>query len=786
MRLVRRLEGRFRVGLFALFVAVVVSSEVYSQSNCDCGRNQTYGQCIARILNEEESATPGLATNDFYPDSFPGPGAVVPAEFFASEPENPDRARVYVADLFSGRTYRFRYNSQQILPAPVPPTEQINIDPGFIASPGAGVVTGLTFAQGMLYWAVDGTLYRTDVFGAVDAVLATVDMAEVAERVGADIDDGTIEAGRLGGIVYHESRGTFWGVDIVNDLYFEFDEQGELPTDGSLRYFLNPMRSRLGGAFGNDITYVANAVGEFFDIPVGDLGDGRPTRVTRVYAIDGDGRTTGDDSGAFYEVDSLGLSPDFITGIVHWSNSCTTDQSTELLMDIRDDGMPQLLEVNVDLPIQGHVTDLTCESGESSVTLRWGEGLPFQTVEIRRRGISEGMTFPDPIDTVQSDEGRFEFTDEGVPSGSYIYTLTATGEQGPIADALVCRVNVGLGAVQESALAGIETPFSVTAAGNDVFVVDLYEGRAVRLDSSLNRVGVIETPFITEGPTRGIAYNSDDGRLYWLQNLGTMARLVTTDLDGQIEGDPVLIDAPAFLPAGVRLGDLTYDAANNWFWTMDLVERVIFPLQPDGVVPVAFRSEPLLRVPDDQETSGGISIASASADSLTIDFAVGPTGGVVRDYIRVRYDIATFDPPVEVFRFDLADTLAAGSVGGIAVISGATIVVTPGTAGVFRLGVDFAPLPRFRRGDVNDDGRLNIADPSALLLHLFDSLSVSCLAATDANGDDRMDVSDAIYLFQYLVGGGPPPGAPFPNCGVSSDTSAVFSCDASGCMSVSS
>ncbi len=102
------------------------------------------------------------------------------------------------------------------------------------------------------------------------------------------------------------------------------------------------------------------------------------------------------------------------------------------------------------------------------------------------------------------------------------------------------------------------------------------------------------------------------------------------------------------------------------------------------------------------------------------------------------------------------------------------------------MGVDFAPLPRFRRGDVNDDGRLNIADPSALLLHLFDSLSVSCLAATDANGDDRMDVSDAIYLFQYLVGGGPPPGAPFPNCGVSSDTSAVFSCDASGCMSVSS
>ena len=45
-----------------------------------------------------------------------------------------------------------------------------------------------------------------------------------------------------------------------------------------------------------------------------------------------------------------------------------------------------------------------------------------------------------------------------------------------------------------------------------------------------------------------------------------------------------------------------------------------------------------------------------------------------------------------------------------------------------------------------------------------------------------MDVSDAIYLFQYLVGGGLAPGSPFPNCGVSAATSEVFSCDASGCM----
>ncbi len=35
----------------------------------------------------------------------------------------------------------------------------------------------------------------------------------------------------------------------------------------------------------------------------------------------------------------------------------------------------------------------------------------------------------------------------------------------------------------------------------------------------------------------------------------------------------------------------------------------------------------------------------------------------------------------------------------------------------------------------------------------------------EANGDGRVDISDGIYLFNYLFLGGPEPAAPFPECG---------------------
>lgn len=69
----------------------------------------------------------------------------------------------------------------------------------------------------------------------------------------------------------------------------------------------------------------------------------------------------------------------------------------------------------------------------------------------------------------------------------------------------------------------------------------------------------------------------------------------------------------------------------------------------------------------------------------------------------------------------------------------------------------------FLRGDSNDDGNLDIADPLHILLYLFGDGEVpACLAAADTDDNSTVQIGDAISLLNYLFRGGPPPALPFP------------------------
>ena len=74
----------------------------------------------------------------------------------------------------------------------------------------------------------------------------------------------------------------------------------------------------------------------------------------------------------------------------------------------------------------------------------------------------------------------------------------------------------------------------------------------------------------------------------------------------------------------------------------------------------------------------------------------------------------------------------------------------------------------FRRGDVNDDGGVDISDPIGVLDYLFNgSQAIDCLDAADVNDTGSIDLADAIYLLTYIFSGGlaPPDPGPF-NCGL--------------------
>jgi hypothetical protein len=74
-------------------------------------------------------------------------------------------------------------------------------------------------------------------------------------------------------------------------------------------------------------------------------------------------------------------------------------------------------------------------------------------------------------------------------------------------------------------------------------------------------------------------------------------------------------------------------------------------------------------------------------------------------------------------------------------------------------------LPRFVRGDGNQDGVLDISDSVLGLEFLFGSGSVDCLSALDVNDDSAVNLADIVFGLGSVFGSNSAPSAPYPACG---------------------
>lgn len=73
----------------------------------------------------------------------------------------------------------------------------------------------------------------------------------------------------------------------------------------------------------------------------------------------------------------------------------------------------------------------------------------------------------------------------------------------------------------------------------------------------------------------------------------------------------------------------------------------------------------------------------------------------------------------------------------------------------------------FIRGDVNQDGRVDVSDPVSVLLYLFlAGHDVACVAAADFDDNGAVNVTDAIFGLRFLFSQGDLPPAPYPRCGM--------------------
>src|SRR5690606_18537439 len=61
----------------------------------------------------------------------------------------------------------------------------------------------------------------------------------------------------------------------------------------------------------------------------------------------------------------------------------------------------------------------------------------------------------------------------------------------------------------------------------------------------------------------------------------------------------------------------------------------------------------------------------------------------------------------------------------------------------------------FVRGDVDQNGAINLTDPIRSLQLLFHSVPATCLDAADANDDGNLNLTDPIYQLMQLFQAGP-------------------------------
>jgi hypothetical protein len=93
-----------------------------------------------------------------------------------------------------------------------------------------------------------------------------------------------------------------------------------------------------------------------------------------------------------------------------------------------------------------------------------------------------------------------------------------------------------------------------------------------------------------------------------------------------------------------------------------------------------------------------------------------------------------------------------------------------GETGVAEIEIVVGDAPQatsFLRGNSNGEDAVDIADAISTLAFLFSGgKAPRCADAADANDDGRLDLSDALYTLGFLFLGGPAPPVPFPQPGL--------------------
>lgn len=804
-------RGRSR-RLFAFLLAMLgwsAGDQAWPQApTCTCQENRLLGSCSISSID--------------YDGQDPGNAAVVPVG--AS-------TYLYVADASDGFVYRYVFSGGNLTYNNCP-----NSSISCFFSPFGSLPTpsGIAYHPELqrLFWAIGGVLYSSlpdlanPQFASSILEINPVDLAQLAALL--DLPG----PGELGGITYHDQRNTFWGVDIVNDIYFEFSVNGDPVVVGDRVFaFRSPARADPGKAFGNSIAYLEVAGQPYFDITVGEPIDRKASRVERVYASDGElnglSFTIGDPVGVHYPLDAISGDDGVVSSVAFWPNTCGANQGTEVVLELGTsiDGesrQPRLHLVSGDAPQSPGLVRFACQANGNNVQLSWTTFAGFQSLDVVRTDTStgEGRTVLSLLDGAAGDGQEI---DRNVSDGIYEYSAILTAAGGQKFPERVCTAVVGRGSIVASAdftadgIADDRLPFAIAhvASRSVIVVADFNTGSAHAYDLDLKFKNAFPGPFhrvfsFQPGPTTGVAWVAETDELIWTQNseLGEnflqRTRLVQEadgDLAIQILSDPIRILTPLALHRP-SLGDIDHDPTGKQLWAADRRNGVVYSFHLDGTLSgksfTVQLPNPRTQGINFGTGGGGIAVVESTADTLVLDWTAGePDAGSANFLDRQSYSRRltssgngqvqdeVFPPGQTTLSLDLGKATESLQVGSmVQMVSGEDefqYVTTWDTASVFKLRMSAGIAGKeLVRGDANSDGLINISDPSFILVFLFKGGSApTCMDAADVDDNEVINITDAVNVFRYLFLAGPPPPEPFSECG--RDFDEVLSCAVTNC-----
>ncbi|HAK96653.1 MAG TPA: hypothetical protein DCM87_17090, partial [Planctomycetes bacterium] len=193
-------------------------------------------------------------------------------------------------------------------------------------------------------------------------------------------------------------------------------------------------------------------------------------------------------------------------------------------------------------------------------------------------------------------------------------------------------------------------------------------------------------------------------------------------------------------------------------------------------------------VADDMGDTGtaGVTITADLAPTAVI--SVAPLVG--RAPLEVTFSAAgsSDDGTITGYEWDFGDGATASGVDAVHTYAAegeytATLTVTDnfGSTGTASVTITVEPAgTRFKRGDSNADGKVDIADAICTLGYLFgmpDDPSKQkvrdCMDAADANDDGKLDIADAVKVLGYLFSQTGPLPDPFAECGLDPSDDAI-------------